>query len=66
MDTLLIEPWVQGRHWGRWGEGEMKAGDYILLEASGCCEDPVTGKMVQVGLLLLDEEGSFEAALSWG
>lgn len=44
----------------------MKAGDYVLLEASGCCEDPVTGKMVQVDLLLLDEEESFEAALRWG
>ena len=62
LESLLIEPWVPGR----WGEGGMKAGGCVSLEASGCCEDPVIEKVAQVGLLLLDWEESFEAGLRWG
>lgn len=47
-------------------EDGLKAAGCVLLEASGYCEGPVIGKMAQVGLLVLDQEESFEAALRWG
>lgn len=57
LESLLVEPWMPGRHWGRWSEGELKAGGLVLetrwfcllLEVSDCCEGSVIGKMAQVG-----------------
>lgn len=66
---IYIGPWELGSCWWRWGggagEGGMKIGGSVLLEASGCSEDLVSGKTTPVGFLLFSWEGRFEAALRW-
>lgn len=57
-NTMGIRKLLRKMGW-RWDEGS------VLLEASGCSEDLVSGKMTPAFFLLLAWEGRFEAALRW-